>query len=231
MLLSGVLIDSTCGEGSVGVAFLFYCGFRWSCNGPSKSEGGSRICPGFCASSSIHPEKFLIWDWDWHIEHCRCCRRCCSIQLRVWPMESNWSGGWPRDSQCYIVSGESCAAEEDTGRWFGADAVASLAVGEAALCTIVRISDVIEVEGVQYVGKQHKLGLPCDRVDLCQVAENVKRSNSQWVLLWQRNIFLLNVCPLVVLHLKLLSIEILRSRVREEVAVIDPMPQFFRRYK
>ena len=46
-------------------------------------------------------------------------------------------------------------------RWFGAETVASSAVGEAAARTTVRISDVVEVENLQYVEEHDKLGLLC----------------------------------------------------------------------
>ena len=44
-------------------------------------------------------------------------------------------------------------------RWFGADTVASSAIGEAVPCTTVRISDVVEVGEVQFDNEHHKLGL------------------------------------------------------------------------
>ena len=77
VLFSGVSVNSTCGKGSVGVATHHFCVSRWSCNRPWEGEGGNRKCPGFCSSSCLHPEKFLLWDWDWHVEHFHCCRRCC----------------------------------------------------------------------------------------------------------------------------------------------------------
>ena len=40
-----------------------------------------------------------FFNWNQHVEDCRCCRRCCSAQLLVWLLESNWIGGWPRDSR------------------------------------------------------------------------------------------------------------------------------------
>ena len=46
-------------------------------------------------------------------------------------------------------------------RWFGAETVASSAVGETAPRTTVRISDVVEVGDVQYVEEHDKPGLPC----------------------------------------------------------------------
>ena len=46
-------------------------------------------------------------------------------------------------------------------RWFGAETVASSAVGEIAPCMTVRISDVVEVGDVQYVEEHEKLDLPC----------------------------------------------------------------------
>ena len=51
---------------------------------------------------------------------------------------------------------------KDTGeRSFGARTVDSSAVGETALRTTIRISDVVEVGDVQYVEEQEKLGLLC----------------------------------------------------------------------
>ena len=46
-------------------------------------------------------------------------------------------------------------------RWFGAEAVASSAVGAVAPRTTVCISDVVEVGDVQYSDEHERLGLPC----------------------------------------------------------------------
>ena len=46
-------------------------------------------------------------------------------------------------------------------RWFGAETVASSAVGEAAPRTTVGISDVVDVGDVQKVEEHKKIGLPC----------------------------------------------------------------------
>ena len=46
-------------------------------------------------------------------------------------------------------------------RWFSGETVASSAVGEGAPKRTVRVSDVVEVEDVQYVAEHEKLGLPC----------------------------------------------------------------------
>ena len=51
-------------------------------------------------------------------------------------------------------------AVKDT-RWFGAETVASSAVGEAATRTTVRVSDVLEIGDVQYVEEHNRFGLPC----------------------------------------------------------------------
>ena len=53
------------------------------------------------------------------------------------------------------------AVKNTQERWFGAETVASSAVGEAATRTTVRIFDVVEVGGVQYVEKDEKLSLLC----------------------------------------------------------------------
>ena len=53
------------------------------------------------------------------------------------------------------------AVKNTQERWFGAETVASSAVGETEGRTTVRISDVAEVGDVQYVEEREKLGLPC----------------------------------------------------------------------
>ena len=56
------------------------------------------------------------------------------------------------------------AAKDTRERWLGAVTVASSAVGDAAPRTTVRISDVVEVGGVQYVEEHNKFSLPsCSR--------------------------------------------------------------------
>ena len=92
------------------------------------------------------------------------------------------------------------AVKETRERWFGAETVASSAVGETAPCTTVSISDVVEVGDVQFIEEHDKLGLPC-----C----------SRWASSPGKKVRLL-----VVLHLSLLLRRVLRSRVREEVVVI-----------
>ena len=59
-----------------------------------------------------------------------------------------------------IVS-RSKAVKDTWECWFGAQTVASSAVGEAAPRTTVRISDVVEVGDVQYVEEHGKLSLLC----------------------------------------------------------------------
>ena len=70
------------------------------------------------------------------------------------------------------------AVEYTRERWFGAETVASSAVGQAASRTTVRISDVVEVGDVQYVEEHFKLG-PLFAVDLCQVLGTVRRCECQ----------------------------------------------------
>ena len=53
------------------------------------------------------------------------------------------------------------AVKDTRERWFGAETVASSAVGEAAPRTTVRISDVVEVVDVQNVEEHGKFGLLC----------------------------------------------------------------------
>ena len=59
------------------------------------------------------------------------------------------------------VMSQRKALEDTQDRWFGAETVASSAVGESAPRTNVRTSDVVEVGDVQYVVEHEKLGLPC----------------------------------------------------------------------
>ena len=133
---------------------------------------GSTMCSGFCASSSIHTEK----DRNQHVEYCRCCRRCYSTQLPVWPLGSDWSGGWPRDGRSQILSGESCAAKEGSQGHTGAMVwLHHQLCHEAAPRTTVRISDVVEVRVVQYVEEHNKLGLPCCSWSLSSSGKSKKR--------------------------------------------------------
>ena len=60
-------------------------------------------------------------------------------------------------------------------RWFGAETVASSAVGEAAPRTTVSISNVVEVGDVQSVEKHNKLGLPCGSRSASSPAKSKKR--------------------------------------------------------
>ena len=53
------------------------------------------------------------------------------------------------------------AVKDTRERWFGTGIVASSAGGEAAPCTPVRISDVVEMGDVQYVEEHLKHCLPC----------------------------------------------------------------------
>ena len=59
------------------------------------------------------------------------------------------------------ILSQRMAVRDTRERWFGAETVASSAVGESAPKTTVRISDVVEVGDVQYVAEHEKLGLPC----------------------------------------------------------------------
>ena len=53
------------------------------------------------------------------------------------------------------------AVKDTRERWFGAETVASSAIGETAPRTIVRIPDVVKVGVVQYVQEHEKVGLLC----------------------------------------------------------------------
>ena len=67
------------------------------------------------------------------------------------------------------------AAKDTQERWFGAEAVASLAVGEAAPPTVVRIADDVEVGDVRYVEEHIKLGLSCCNQSVLSPGKNKKR--------------------------------------------------------
>ena len=90
--------------GSVRVAPGLYCVSRWGSYQSWEGDWAISTCSGFCASSSIHTEKLFLWDQNQHVEHCRCCRSCCSTQLLVWPLGSDWSAG---GSRSFVVSGRS----------------------------------------------------------------------------------------------------------------------------
>ena len=117
------------------------------------------------------------------------------------------------------------AVKDTRERWSGAETVASSAVGEAALRTSVRISNVVEVGDVQYVEEQYKLGLPC-----CSRSSPGKgkkrRVPVSSVVAKKKNNILLKVHLLAVLHLKLPLKIVLRNRVREEMVVIAVKLQF-----
>ena len=117
------------------------------------------------------------------------------------------------------------AVRDTRKRWFRAKTVASSAVGETAPRTTVRISDVVEVEDVQYVAEHEKLGLPCCSRSASSPGKSKKRRApvSPGVA---KNSFLLQVNMLAVLHLSLLFRRVLRNRGREEVVVIAVMSQF-----
>ena len=65
--------------------------------------------------------------------------------------------------------------EDTRERWFGAEIVASSVVGEVALRTNVRISDIVEVGDVQYVKENDKLGLPCCSRSVSRPGKSKKR--------------------------------------------------------
>ena len=104
------------------------------------------------------------------------------------------------------------AVENIQERWFGAETVASSAVGEAAPRTTVNISDVVEVGDVQHVGKNNKLGLPCCSRSMLSPGKSERRRMRVSPVVAKKN-FLLTVHLLAVLHLKLPLRRVLRSRV------------------
>ena len=71
-------------------------------------------------------------------------------------------------------------------RWFGADSVATSAVGETAVRTTLRISDVLEVGEVQYIEEHEKLCLPCCSRSASSPGKNKKRRMPVSVLVLQK---------------------------------------------
>ena len=60
-----------------------------------------------------------------------------------------------------IIVSRKKAVRETREPWFGAETVASSAVGETAPRATVRISDVVDAGDLQYVEEHDKIGLPC----------------------------------------------------------------------
>ena len=116
------------------------------------------------------------------------------------------------------------AIKDTQERWFGAETVASSAVGESAPQTTVRISNVVEVGDVQYEAEHEKLGLPC--CSRSSPRKGKKRQSSASPGVSKKNNFLFLVHLLVVLHSSLLFKKVLRSRGRGEVVAITAMPQY-----
>ena len=108
-------------------------------------------------------------------------------------------------------------------RWFSAETNASSAVGESAPRTIVRIADVVEVGDVQHVKEHEKLGLHCCSWSSPGKSKKRRAPVSPSVT---KNSFLLQVRVLTVPLLSMLLRRVLRSRGRENLVVMDVMPQF-----
>ena len=124
------------------------------------------------------------------------------------------------------VMSQRKAMKDTRERWFSAKTVASSAVGESAPRTTVRISDVVEVGDVQYVAEHEKLGLPCCSRSTSSPGKGKKRQASMSPGVSRKNIFLLRVRLLAVLHLSLLFRKVSRSRGQEEVVAIALSPSF-----
>ena len=114
------------------------------------------MCAGFCASSPVHAEKFFLRDWD-------------QDAVRNRSKFDRW-GATGLEAGPIIADLKSCrekilsrrkALKNTRERWFGADTVASSAVGETAPRTTVRTSDVVEAGDEQYVEDNEKFGLRC----------------------------------------------------------------------
>ena len=118
------------------------------------------------------------------------------------------------------------AVKDTRERWFGAETVASSAVGEAATCKTIGISDIVDIGDLQYVEEHDKLGLLCCSRAVSSLRKSKKGRVPVSPDAAKKNSFLLKVCLLAVLHLKMLSRRVLRSRVQEEVVVISVISQF-----
>ena len=104
--------------------------------------------------------------------------------------------------------------------WFGAETVASSAVGEAAPRTTVRISDVVRWEMFKMSRSIRNLVFLV-AVGLCQVPRRVKRGECQWVLLQQKKFRLLAVFFWICSWEEFWAVD-----EREGVFEIVVMPQF-----
>ena len=114
------------------------------------------------------------------------------------------------------------AVKDTRERWFTAETVASSAVGESALRTTVRISDVVEVGDVQYVAEHEKLGLPC--CSRSREKQEEASINESWC--FKKNSFLFPARLLALLHPSLLWRKVLRNRGRGEMVAIAVMRQY-----
>ena len=111
-------------------------------------------------------------------------------------------------------------------RWFGAETVASSAVGETAPRTTLRISDVVEVGDVQYVEEHDKFGLLCCIRSASSPGKSKRRRVPVSPGFAKKKHFQLRVHLLAVLHLRPLLRRVLRNHVRKEVVLIAVTPQF-----
>ena len=93
------------------------------------------------------------------------------------------------------------AVKDTRERWFGAETVASSAVGETTPRITFRISDVVEVGDLSYDKEHDHFGLPCWSRSVSSPRRRKKR-RVQVSLVWQKkNSFLLKVRLLAVPHL------------------------------
>ena len=231
MLLSGLSVQSIICEGSLRVASPLYCVSRWNCNRPWESEGGSSMCAGLCASSSIHTEKPFLWDWNRHIEHCRWCRKRCSAQIRYWPLGSNWGRGWPRYSRFLVVSEKSRAAKDGSQRYTGAMFLVQKLLQHQLLVRLHPARLFISLMLLRWemlsVLRSILSFVSFVTLDLCQAPEKVRggKASAKESCCCKKMNSVLKVRLLAVFQLKLLSKNVLRSRVREEVVAIFALPR------
>ena len=216
MLFSCVPYDITCGEESIAVASHLYRVYRWNSNPPSENEGSSCMCPGFRASLLFTQRNFFsrLGSACWTL-----------LLLPQMLLDCYWSGSCPLVADLKSWGLQRKTVKVTHERWYGADSVASSAVGEVAPRTPECISDVFELGDVQYVNEHHKVGRGCcsrsvSRPGKCKqrwVPVSPVESTKQFSV---ANPFACR--PSIQNDLR----KVLRCQEREELTMIGLMPQF-----
>ena len=122
------------------------------------------MCAGFCASSSIHTEKLFLENGismlNTAVTAADAVRH--SSEFDPW-------GAIGVETGPVVANLKSCrekfvsrrkAVQDTREQWFRAETVTSSAVGESTPRTTARISDLVEVGDVKYIGSD-KLARPC----------------------------------------------------------------------